>query len=396
MSVSNYLTAVSNAWDDYDGEALATLLSFKDSHVTKPQLQLENPDRQVSAVLQEPIDELVAAHLRACWAVAKKDYVEAYKCQALIVQSFCKLLSSQKDDNWPLPMMYAFCLDLRLFAIKADEQLSHKGGKPGETLEKTAEHVMTCFRTCALDNKSSEEVSKRWGMLNVVNQLFKIYFQCNKVHLSKPLIRAIEASPLKDKYPKSQQVTYKYYVGRKHMFDYDFKEAEQYLTFAFEHCHKSSKANKRQILTYLIPVKMLLGHMPNQAVLEKYDLMQFNEVVQAVKQGNLLRLNSALEANEKFFIKAGIYLILEKLKIITYRNLFKKVALLMKTHQIPIDAFLAAMKMMEVEDIDADETQCIIANLIYEGKIKGYISHQHNKLVVSKKDAFPPLSLAVS
>ena len=74
------------------------------------------------------------------------------------------------------------------------------------------------------------------------------------------------------------------------MFDYDFKEAEQYLTFAFEHCHKSSKANKRQILTYLIPVKMLLGHMPNQAVLEKYDLMQFNEVVQAVKQGNLLRL----------------------------------------------------------------------------------------------------------
>ena len=97
------------------------------------------------------------------------------------------------------------------------------------------------------------------------------------------------------KYPKSQQVTYKYYVGRKHMFDYDFKEAEQYLTFAFEHCHKSSKANKRQILTYLIPVKMLLGHMPNQAVLEKYDLMQFNEVVQAVKQGNLLRFDTSFQ-----------------------------------------------------------------------------------------------------
>ena len=79
------------------------------------------------------------------------------------------------------------------------------------------------------------------------------------------------------------------------MFDYDFKEAEQYLTFAFEHCHKSSKANKRQILTYLIPVKMLLGHMPNQAVLEKYDLMQFNEVVQAVKQGNLLRFDTSFQ-----------------------------------------------------------------------------------------------------
>ena len=105
----------------------------------------------------------------------------------------------------------------------------------GETLEKAAEHIMTCFRTCAVDNKSAEEVSKRWGLLNVVNQLFKIYFRVNKVHLSKPLIRAIESSNLKDKYPKSQQVTYKYYVGRKHMFDYDFKAAEEYLTFAFEH-----------------------------------------------------------------------------------------------------------------------------------------------------------------
>ncbi len=36
-------------------------------------------------------------------------------------------------------------------------------------------------------------------MLNVVNQLFKIYFKVNKLHLCKPLIRAIEASPFKDR-----------------------------------------------------------------------------------------------------------------------------------------------------------------------------------------------------
>ncbi len=131
MSLTNYLKAVEHAWNDYDGESLATLLSFQDSHVTKSQLQIENPEAEVERVLDNPIDELVAAHIRAIWATAKKDFVEAYRCQTLIVQSFCKLLSTQKDDNWPLPMMYAFCLDLRLLAIKADEQLSHKGGKPG-------------------------------------------------------------------------------------------------------------------------------------------------------------------------------------------------------------------------------------------------------------------------
>ena len=79
-----------------------------------------------------------------------------------------------------------------------------------------------------------------------------------------------------------------------------------------------------------------------------------------------------------------------------FRNLFKKVTLLMKTHQVPIDAFTIALKMMEVEDITKDETECIIANLIYEGRIKGYISHQHQKLVVSKANAFPALANAVA
>jgi len=396
QSATSYLGEVHEAWNEYDGEALAKLLSFRHPHVMNPRIQLENPEREVEKVLDAQIDEIVASHMRCCWAVAaKSDFKEAYSCQAALVQYFNKLLQQQKDDNWPLPIMYVVVHDLRVFATKADAQMADKpGAKPGETLEKAAEHIMSCFRTCALDSKSTEDVTKRWGMLNIVNQLFKIYFKVNKLHLCKPLIRAIESSSLKERYPKSQQVTYKYYVGRKHMFDNNFKAAEEYLSYAFEKCHILSKVNKRSILIYLIPVKMLLGHMPQTQLLKKYDLLQFQEVVAAVKQGNLLRLNEALETNEKFFIKCGIYLILEKLKIITYRNLFKKVSNLMQTHQIPIDAFLVALKMMKVDDIDQDETQCILANLIYEGKIKGYISHQHQKLVVSKQNAFPPLAAA--
>lgn len=145
-------------------------------------------------------------------------------------------------------------------------------------------------------------------------------------------------------------------------------------------------------LMLLIAVKMLLGQMPKQSLLKKYDLQQFTGVMEAVKEGNLYNLNKALEDNERTFIKWGIFLILEKLRIITYRNLFKKVTLLMQSHQISVEAFTTALKMMKVEDVDNDETACILANLIYQGRIKGYISFQHNKLVVSKQNAFPPLS----
>uniref|UniRef100_A0A8B9GC12 PCI domain-containing protein 2 n=1 Tax=Amazona collaria TaxID=241587 RepID=A0A8B9GC12_9PSIT len=374
---------VQEAIDSRDGQFCAELVSFKHPHVANPRLQLPSPEEKCQQVLEPPYDEMFAAHLRCTYAAGNHDFIEAYKCQTVIVQY-----------PFPaLPIMYAVALDLRIFANNADQQLVKKGkGKVGDMLEKAAELLMSCFRVCASDTRAGIEDSKKWGMLFLVNQLFKIYFKINKLHLCKPLIRAIDSSNLKDEYSMAQRVTYRYYVGRKAMFDSDFKQAEEYLSFAFEHCHRSSQKNKRMILIYLLPVKMLLGHMPTVQLLKKYDLLQFTEVRKAVSEGNLLLLNEALTKHETFFIRCGIFLILEKLKIITYRNLFKKVYLLLKTHQLSLDAFLCALKFMQVDDVDIDEVQCILANLIYMGHIKGYISHQHQKLVVSKQNPFPPLS----
>lgn len=39
--------------------------------------------------------------------------------------------------------------------------------------------------------------------------------------------------------------------------------------------------------------------------------------------------------------------------------------LLLRTHQLSLDAFLVALKFMQVDDVDIDEVQCILANLIY-------------------------------
>lgn len=336
---------------------------------------------------------MTASHLRAVWAVANADYVEARAAQSVVVQCFTRAFQSQKDENWALPLMNVVTLDLRLFAMKADKQLVEKGqGKPGDMLEKAAEVMMGCFRVCASDSRSAIEVSKKWGMLALVNHLFKIYFKINKLHLCKPLIRAIDSAPIKDRFKLAHLVTYRFFVGRKAMFDSDFKAADEYLTFAFERCHVSSSKNKRAILIYLIPVKMLLGYMPKEELLFKYNLIQFVDVVRAVRMGNLALLNETLDSQQAFFIQCGVYLILEKLKIITYRNLFKKVALLLKTHQLSLDAFVVALKAMKVDDIDVIEVECIVANLIFVGYIKGYISHQHQKLVVSKQNPFPALT----
>nr|XP_048711794.1 PCI domain-containing protein 2 isoform X8 [Caretta caretta] len=300
ITINQYLQQVLEAIDSRDGLFCAELVSFKHPHVANPRLQLPSPEDKCQQVLEPPYDEMFAAHLRCTYAVGNHDFIEAYKCQTVIVQSFLRAFQAHKEENWALPIMYAVALDLRIFANNADQQLVKKGkSKVGDMLEKAAELLMSCFRVCASDTRAGIDDSKKWGMLFLVNQLFKIYFK---------------------------------------------------------------------------------GHMPTIQLLKKYELMQFAEVTKAVSEGNLLLLNDALTKHETFFIRCGIFLILEKLKIITYRNLFKKVYLLLKTHQLSLDAFLVALKFMQVEDVDIDEVQCILANLIYmEDHHKAKLKQQQSK-----------------
>ena len=122
------------------------------------------------------------------------------------------------------------------------------------------------------------------------------------------------------------------------------------------------------------------------------------------RSGNLRAFEAALETHERFFIASGLFLMLEKLKMITCRTLFKKVCVvstlfrsllcsqkILGKSQIPLTAIECALRFMGVDDIDLDEVTCITANLIQQAKIKGYISHAHQTLVVSKVNPFPPL-----
>ncbi|XP_026469154.1 PCI domain-containing protein 2 homolog [Ctenocephalides felis] len=385
-TIHQYLQIVERAWNDQDGYVLAELLSLRDKHAQNTTLHVSKPENSVERILSPPLDEIVILHLKSATLLGQGNIQAAYNTQSTMTTAFTKMLQAQKEENWMLPMMYTICLDLRLLATRCE------AGAPGPLLEKAAEGLMGCFRVCAADNRSSDRDTKRLGMLLLVNQLFKVYFRINKLHLCKPLIRAIESSSFKDQFPLAQQITYKYFVGRKAMFDSDYKMADEYLSYAFERCHREAKQNKRLILIYLAPVKMLLGLLPTRQVLEKYDLLPFWEVATAVREGDIKQLDKVIKDHERFFISSGVYLIVAKLKVIAYRNLFKKVYLILQTHQIPVQSLQDALHLVGQSDVDVDETQCIVANLIHEGKIKGYISYQHQKLVVSKQNPFPLLS----
>ena len=114
------------------------------------------------------------------------------------------------------------------------------------------------------------EESRKWAIYNIINLLFKTYFRLNKTHLSKNILRVIQAyrgdMPSLEAFPMSHQVTFKYYVGVVYFLEEDYAEvrkltsddsqlltlftqAEKNLTEAWEMCHKDATHNSQSVST---------------------------------------------------------------------------------------------------------------------------------------------------
>ncbi|CAI4228604.1 unnamed protein product [Auanema sp. JU1783] len=402
-SIADYFQYLDDLIENADwesAESAAQLLSLNNNHSSLPFLQVEEygSRKNRSYLNDEAFDKIVCLHLQVLYSLnVARNYENVYNAHTSIMQVFNKeVLQKKKEENWFMPIFYQLCSDLLKVASFADEFVERDDEMENSAsfYESCASFIMESYRTCVSDVRADASTTKKIAMLNMTNQLFRIYFRIDKLNLLKPLIRAIDNSgPLYHEFSMADKVTYKYFLGRKAMFDSDLPLAEESLSYAFRNCPPESMTNKRLILIYLIPVKMFLGHMPSPFLLHKYQLDDFHDVVEAVKDGNLGKLDRALADHEDFFIQCGIFLMLEKLRGITFRTLFKKISTILNTNMIPLGAFLCILKYLKVDDVDELELECIVANLIAEKKIKGYLSHQHQKLVISKKDPFPALSL---
>ena len=262
--------AIAVAVHGEDGEAFAAALQIDlgntalISQLTAGKLNLAS---LCSAALQRPYDELLVEHLSSLVAAHKGDYVLAYAHQERA--SSCFQAVFEKDTAWSLPALHVLDLALRRSAIRADTELTRQGKKP-DKLTEAAGVLQKSFRTTVTD-RAPIESSKKWGALHVINNLFKIYFHLNNLRLCQNLIRAVEGPGFPKAldgqtisgrhFPMAQLVTYHYFVGRLSLLNSHFAQAERQLTFSFERCPAAAYKNKRLILRYLVPVRIIAAHI---------------------------------------------------------------------------------------------------------------------------------------
>jgi len=327
---------------------------------------------------------------KALESYSANEYAQGFSALNDAYSCFTRLFK-QQEGTWLLGPMKNLTKHLRIHATLAYNQTQN------ESYIVTAINSVRNLVSLMNLSKATPAVSKRRGLIFCAKELgymcFKIwkYSDCSKnIEDAEKFLRLPEIR-MHD-FSKSDLVALKYYEGRVALFDFHFVRAEECLEQAFLKSHDKAFKNQRTILKYLIPAKVYCGKLPTVELIKKYKLFEYVLLVKAIHEGNLALYRSQIEKYRRVWIKRSIYLILEKLELILLRNLMKKVYNFFKKPIVDTDYFKMALNhgMKEVQ-YDIDETECIISNLILRGFMKGYISHDKRKVVLSKNDPFPKI-----
>ena len=407
--LDGFLRAVNDASRRGQGSALAALLALP--------LPLSADKRAASALLADQVSARGAHGVAQVCASSLADAglatVVTSRLQALVHLVNNELESAFHHEHaaynatldWfqgkdegetqaAVPLLTRVSDDLRVVAGMAGDA---KGDVSQEFLRKALNDLTKGFSAVAKDRTPvTSPGSKKRAILATVNVLFKIYFKVNTLQLCNKIVAVVEGPGHVmgnlEVFPVCDVVTYKYFIGRLKMYEDKYEDARDALRFALKHTPQSALRNRQRILAILVPVEMCLGVLPSPLIATKYGFHPYLRLAEATKRGDLRDFDACFQEHRHVFIRLGVYLVLEQVRATVYRNLFKRFHLISSSTRLSIGAIEAVLRWMGL-DTDMDEVECILANLIYQAKVKGYLSHQKRVLVISKADPFPIASV---
>ncbi|KAI8337787.1 hypothetical protein BD560DRAFT_413111 [Blakeslea trispora] len=394
--IQGYLNKLKGNLGNENGKQLASLLSVYDTKHTKTLVEHQIPFHELESLcnrqFESPWADIIISHIKAVTMIDQDDYVAAFDHQKEVVQGFQRALPNL--TRWCLLSLYTINNELRIIATMADQFLPTVEGQR-KKLEEAANVISKSFTACVTD-RAALNVSKKHGTYYMIGILFRIYFKLKQQNLCKNILRAVKAADLPPltSFPKSDRVTFRYYLGRLYFLEEDYSKAETELDLAFQECTNKSLKNKELILQTLLPVKLMRGILPTQNLFNKFPKIGqlYRDLAQSIQKGHVKAFNTALAQSEPLLIRQGTYFAMEKAESIAIRQLFRKVFVIMGFNtRIPIGTFKQALTF-EGMSIGLEEAEWMLANMIYKGYMKGYLSHEKMFLVLSKDNPFPQVA----
>lgn len=132
--------------------------------------------------------------------------------------------------------------------------------------------------------------------------------------------------------------------------------------------------------------------------------------ISAIRKGDIREYDETLDRQERRLVELNLWLTLEKARELCIRGLFRRVyvypfyfeiiglTLLSyrwvssdKSTRIPVSMFHTGLQVAG-SDVPMEEAECLVANMIYRGYMRGYISHEKQMVVLANTNTFPRLA----
>eukprot|EP00727_Mastigamoeba_balamuthi_P014245 m51a1_g9443 putative pci domain-containing protein 2-like (430) ;mRNA; r:455549-457040 len=355
--------------------------------------------------IDPPLDMLFAQNFVCLAALARGDISAAWSAYKEVSTAWAA--AYDQDFKMATAALAVVVRTLRVIAVRAQREIgsSEMASQHRRTpLDDAVEHLRK-FQNLVLTDRSavSVEVSRKTGALVVVNEALRLFAQLRNTELANSLIGQIEklfvvpnGLPPFETYPVSQRVVYRFYEGRLALLDGKYADADDALSWALGRCCAQAARARRVLLMHLVPVALVTrGKTPTDRLLRKYGLHErYGALIGAVRLGDVRAFDKALEVQMQWLVRRGVYLAFEAARAEVYKNFVRRVWKLRpvpdekQRAKIPLELVRGCLEASGVQT-DLPELECILARLVGEKRIKGYIAHSLSYLVVSNSDPFP-------
>ena len=88
------------------------------------------------------------------------------------------------------------------------------------------------------------------------------------------------------------------------------------------------------------------------------------QLTKSIISGNFKLFEESMDKYQKVWIKRGLYLLMEKIRLLVWRNFLKRVSGVLENTKINLEHIVLAVGLMGGEE-DINSCICIISNLIY-------------------------------
>ncbi|GAV51300.1 hypothetical protein ZYGR_0AD04830 [Zygosaccharomyces rouxii] len=301
---------------------------------------------------------------------------------------------AESETRWITNLLYGVARNLVDKCFKETETCDDADTNNSK-LSQCARTIHRSFNLCLNDRNPNDIENRRVGCYSLAPLECKIYHRLQNRDMTKNLIKVLESrSNELNKDVPSHIVAYHYYIGEHYAYEGKHEVSCKHLQLALANCSYHSD-QLWYILLLLVPQTMLCERRYcNVKTLQKIcdaktfsKLMKYYDVpLRCFIDGNVEAYDEHLERYERFFLSHNLYVCMLQLREMVVLKYCKLCWLHGSQKSITrLDVFTRNKR----NDESLDQLECVLANLIAKGHVKGYLSHSNRCIVLSKRDPFP-------